>query len=183
MAISKRTRFEVFKRDRFTCQYCGKTPPDVTLEIDHVQPVSHGGTDEKVNLVTACFDCNRGKGPVILSALSPSVTEAQQREVERYEQTKALNRWLTKLRKEQDAAIERISRYWCEAVHPGCGIEYTLSQDSRRSVRTFLKRLPEAEVLDAVDVAFRRKPHGGEAAFRYFCGVCWKKIKDGGHDG
>jgi len=36
MAISKRDRFEVFKRDKFTCQYCGKAAPDVVLHIDHI---------------------------------------------------------------------------------------------------------------------------------------------------
>lgn len=42
-AISKKTRFEVFKRDRFTCQYCGATPPGVLLHIDHIHPVAEGG--------------------------------------------------------------------------------------------------------------------------------------------
>lgn len=40
--ISKKTRFEVFKRDSFTCQYCGRTAPDVILEIDHINPVNNG---------------------------------------------------------------------------------------------------------------------------------------------
>jgi 5-methylcytosine-specific restriction endonuclease McrA len=37
--LSKKLRFEVFKRDGFSCQYCGAHPPDVLLEIDHVIPV------------------------------------------------------------------------------------------------------------------------------------------------
>ena len=40
MSISKKIRFEVFKRDGFTCQYCGKSPPGVTLEADHIKPFS-----------------------------------------------------------------------------------------------------------------------------------------------
>ena len=59
--ISKSTRFEVFKRDSFTCQYCGKSAPDVVLEVDHINPVSKGGDNDISNLITACFDCNRGK--------------------------------------------------------------------------------------------------------------------------
>lgn len=59
--ISKKIRFEVFKRDSFTCQYCGAKAPDVELEVDHIEPVSKGGDDNILNLVTACFDCNRGK--------------------------------------------------------------------------------------------------------------------------
>ena len=59
--ISKRVRFEVFKRDNFTCQYCGKSAPQVILEIDHITPVSKGGTNDVTNLVTSCKECNRGK--------------------------------------------------------------------------------------------------------------------------
>ncbi len=59
--VSKKIRFEVFKRDLFTCQYCGKKAPAVILEIDHIKPVSKDGTNDIENLVSACFDCNRGK--------------------------------------------------------------------------------------------------------------------------
>lgn len=62
MSLSKRVRFEVFKRDNFTCQYCGAKPPDTVLEVDHAHPRCEGGTDEMANLKTACWNCNRGKG-------------------------------------------------------------------------------------------------------------------------
>ncbi|MCK4795228.1 MAG: HNH endonuclease [Desulfobacteraceae bacterium] len=45
-AISKKLRFEVFKRDSFTCQYCGRKSPDVLLEIDHIKPVSKEGKND-----------------------------------------------------------------------------------------------------------------------------------------
>jgi hypothetical protein len=60
-AISKKVRFEVFKRDSFKCQYCGCSAPDVILHIDHIQPVSKGGDNDITNLITSCFDCNMGK--------------------------------------------------------------------------------------------------------------------------
>lgn len=53
------TRQNVFKRDRFCCQYCG-TPRDLTL--DHVVPRSKGGRSTWTNLVTACKRCNAIKG-------------------------------------------------------------------------------------------------------------------------
>lgn len=49
--ISKKLRFEVFKRDKFACNYCGKQAPNVVLEIDHIEPVSKGGTNEILALL------------------------------------------------------------------------------------------------------------------------------------
>ena len=64
--ISKHIRFEVMYRAGFACHYCGRTPPDVKLHVDHVIPISAGGTDDLFNLVTACLDCNVGKGGRLL---------------------------------------------------------------------------------------------------------------------
>ena len=61
MAVSKRLRYEVLRRDNHTCRYCGASAPDVKLTVDHVTPVALGGSDEPTNLVTACAACNSGK--------------------------------------------------------------------------------------------------------------------------
>jgi len=62
VGISKKLRFEIYQRDNFTCQYCGKTKDDgVKLEIDHKIPVSKGGKTDYNNLITSCHDCNSGK--------------------------------------------------------------------------------------------------------------------------
>jgi rubredoxin len=56
-------RFEILKRDDYRCQICGVTAKDgATLEIDHIHPVSRGGTNEPDNLQVLCRDCNAGKG-------------------------------------------------------------------------------------------------------------------------
>jgi hypothetical protein len=63
-------RYTVFWRDGFTCVYCGKSRhdiPNMQLHLDHVIPVSIGGTDNFDNLVTACAECNGGKWDSILS--------------------------------------------------------------------------------------------------------------------
>ena len=57
VALSRR---EVFVRDGYTCQYCGKHTRDLTL--DHVIPRSLGGRDTWDNLVSACAQCNHRKG-------------------------------------------------------------------------------------------------------------------------
>ena len=50
MAVSRGLRFEVFKRDDFTCRYCGRKSPEAILEVDHVIPRSRKGTDDPENL-------------------------------------------------------------------------------------------------------------------------------------
>ncbi len=56
---SKLNRFEVFNRDHFTCQYCGKQTSHLTL--DHVIPRYRGGQNTWENVVSACAQCNRRK--------------------------------------------------------------------------------------------------------------------------
>lgn len=52
------TRFNVFLRDRFTCQYCGDAFPTQELTFDHIVPRSRGGCTTWANVVTACSCCN-----------------------------------------------------------------------------------------------------------------------------
>lgn len=59
-------RFTILTRDRFTCGYCGRGAPDVLLQVDHIVPVSKGGTDDEINLLTACRECNGGKSDTII---------------------------------------------------------------------------------------------------------------------
>jgi 5-methylcytosine-specific restriction endonuclease McrA len=55
------TRRNIFKRDRFTCQYCGMQPGTEELTIDHILPRSQGGASTWVNCVLACVSCNKRK--------------------------------------------------------------------------------------------------------------------------
>lgn len=55
------SRRNLFKRDKFTCQYCQKRPGSEELTIDHVTPRSHGGATTWQNCVVACVDCNSRK--------------------------------------------------------------------------------------------------------------------------
>lgn len=64
MAVSKRLRMEILRRDNHTCRYCGGTAPEVRLTIDHVVPITLGGQDAPENLVAACVDCNAGKSSI-----------------------------------------------------------------------------------------------------------------------
>lgn len=63
--IGAALRAEVLKRDNYRCTSCGIStdalPAGAVLEVDHVVPVSHGGSSDRENLTTRCGPCNRGK--------------------------------------------------------------------------------------------------------------------------
>lgn len=97
--ISKKTRFEVLKRDSFSCQYCGASAPEAILHIDHIKPVSKGGNDDILNLVTACSDCNLGKSNVELDDNSAvNIRKKQLDEINsRREQVEMMIEWKNEL--------------------------------------------------------------------------------------
>jgi hypothetical protein len=70
--ISKKLRFSVFSRDGFTCVYCGRQPPDVCLQVEHVIPVCQGGTNDEANLRCSCAECNAGKGANTIEQAQPT---------------------------------------------------------------------------------------------------------------
>lgn len=55
------SRKNLFKRDRFTCQYCGVQPGPEELTMDHITPRSKGGISSWENCVLACVECNKKK--------------------------------------------------------------------------------------------------------------------------
>ncbi len=55
------SRRNIFKRDHYACQYCGKQPGSDELTLDHVVPRSKGGQSTWLNCVLACLDCNSRK--------------------------------------------------------------------------------------------------------------------------
>jgi hypothetical protein len=171
--LGLRRRFAVFKRDHFTCGYCGRTPPAVVLEVDHIKPVSDGGTDEDHNLITSCFDCNRGRADGTLDATPIDVEEKSRLLKERYLQVEAYEKLLSAERAHLDNYVDEISQIY-EDEFEG----WTLIARSRISIRNFLKQLPPSEVMEAMEIAVGRKNEN--RAFRCFCGICWNKIRQMG---
>lgn len=171
--ISKTVRFEVFKRDGFACQYCGATPPAVILEADHIIPRSGGGSDQIDNLLTACFSCNRGKGARSLKKIPKSINDRFNEISEGEEQLRAYEKLLsTRKRKEKNDTntLEKIfQRYFKDVV---------FSDKFRSQIQnTFLRLLPFSEIKEAMEIACGRGFSDGERTTKYFCGICWTKIK------
>jgi hypothetical protein len=172
MSLSKKIRFEVFKRDAFKCQYCGSVPPLVVLEVDHIIPVSKGGLDEIDNLVTSCFDCNRGKSNRELTTMPQSTLEKTQQFKEKEEQYKEYQKAIAKIRKRQEAEIQSIEEVYSN-YFPGWEFSERFKNSS---VRTFIKLLGVEKVKESMHTACSRM-YNEDKALKYFCGVCWRKIK------
>jgi len=173
--ISKKTRFEIFKRDGFACQYCGRRPPEVLLEIDHITPVCEDGGDEAENLLTACFDCNRGKSGTPLTNIPRSLEERAAEIQEREDQIAAYRAVMQGRldRIEDDMWLIAFELFGDEKPE-----EVTVRRDWLQSIRRFNQKLPLDEVIEAAHIARASKPFSVSGRFRYFCGVCWNKIRD-----
>lgn len=173
-AISKKLRFDVFKRDGFQCTYCGAHPSEaVLLEVDHIHPVAEGGTNDIDNLVTACLNCNRGKGAELLSSVPQSLEDKAAIVAEREAQIRAYYEILEAKKQRKDAEIWSV----CELYMQRFGDD-DISRSRFSSIRMFLDRLDYYQVLEAMEIACDRQYSRG-SVFSYFCGVCWNKIKRG----
>ena len=173
--IRNRTRFDVFKRDGFACQYCGRSPPEVLLEIDHIIPVREGGGNDAANLLTACFECNRGKAANSLSVIPKSLSEQAAEMAERERQIAAYRETIANRleRIENDAWIV------AETLFPGCSENARgIRRDWLRGIKHFNEKLPIDFVLNAAELAIARKPYSEKQCFLYFCGICWRKIRE-----
>lgn len=147
MAISKRVRFEVFKRDSFKCQYCGRSAPDVILHADHILPKSEGGASDLMNLITACSDCNLGKSNKKLSdntAVKKRKRQSDELQARR-EQIEMMMEWHRSLVRLDEEAQTILSDYW-ESMIAG----YVLSDRGLKELRAHMRRYSVAEILTAM---------------------------------
>lgn len=166
MTVSRRLRFEILKRDGYTCRYCGAKAPDVVLHVDHVVPISLGGGDEPNNLVSSCADCNAGKGStapsddIVSDVDTTAILFAQAAERAATRRRAELGQ-LDGLLGDFDAVWRAYGDHW----RPG---------DWTTSVETFMGHGLNETDLDRLIAATFAK--GRSAYFRYFCGCCWREI-------
>lgn len=174
MAVSKRLRFEVMKRDNHTCRYCGADASTTKLTIDHVQPVALGGLDEPSNLVTACKDCNAGK-----SSVPPDAKAVEDVAADAVRWSTAMQHAAQEMAKSIQVTRDYESAFqskW-EGYHYGRDerpVPYPL--DWRTKVRGLYEvGLPLDVLLECVEIAMASRAEP-EATFRYFCGVTNNKV-------
>ena len=170
-ALSKKLRFEIFKRDGFVCQYCGAHPPSAVLHVDHIDPVKLGGTNHPDNLITACQACNQGKAATPLDAVPQSLADRAADVAEKEAQVAGYAR-VMETRRER---IEGDTWDVAEMLSPGAREGY--SRKRFASIKMFVERLGYHGALDAAEIT-SAKFFSGQQAFKYFCGVCWSKIRE-----
>lgn len=171
-ALSKKNRFEVFKRDSFSCQYCGQTPPSVVLEIDHISPLSKGGSDDVENMVTACFDCNRGKGARLLSSVPEALHGRTDEMIERESQLKEYTKLMRAIKSRKTRAVNAIEAIFTETFG-----DYSFKESFKASIKnSFLEKLDIETLKDNMGLACS-KGYEEERTLKYFCGICWRMIK------
>jgi hypothetical protein len=155
MNVSVHTRFEIFKRDGFICQYCGRGTPDVVLELDHVVPRAEGGSDDDHNLVTACWDCNRGKRDTLLDerAPVPDLREQTAQLVEREEQIRAYEDAQRSIRERENESVEELLNYWDELTFAKGWYEEARRYPANHSLRFWLRTFSTSEMKEAMEIA------------------------------
>jgi hypothetical protein len=165
VTVSKRLRFEILRRDNHACRYCGGTAPESPLTVDHVVPVALGGNDDPSNLVAACKDCNGGKSSVPAGAplVADVVNDAMR-------WAAAMQQAANEIYAEEDA-LEDI----CQAVYNAWKPRW-IPSDYRNSLYTIVKAgLTQEDLVDLVRVA--QAARWVDDRWSYFCGCCWKRIK------
>jgi hypothetical protein len=150
MALTKKLRFEVFKRDKFTCQYCGKSAPEVVLNVDHIQPKAKSGKDDILNLITSCFDCNQGKKDRLLSDNAVITKQKQQLDLlqERREQLDLLLAWQKELADTSGYELNQVAEYWESISAP-----FYLNDTGKEKLRKLLRTYGASEVVEAMGLA------------------------------
>lgn len=174
--IPKKTRFEVFKRDKFTCQYCGAKAPDVVLHVDHITPVAEGGDNDIMNLVTACEDCNLGKGARELSDDSAIAVRRKQAEelAERREQIEMMRDW----QMSQLDEVDEMTNAADDLIKAITG--YNVNERGLSILRTHIKKFGYKQVLEAISTAFEcygyETDEEWERSFAKIGGICFNRV-------
>ena len=176
--FSKRTRFEIFRRDNHTCRYCGAKAPDVELQADHVVPVALGGTNDPSNGVTACIDCNQGKASIPADAEvveEARTVDKNYRDALRKNLIQQTEETISK-RQEDDAWVKTMTDYWCDRVT----FEKTYPAGMEKSLLRWRDLgCPDSLITYCMDIAGDTDHLIGMTKRQrsYTCGIIWKRIE------
>jgi hypothetical protein len=149
-AISARNRFEVFKRDSFRCQYCGKSSPDVVLHVDHIKPVSKGGDNSIMNLITSCQCCNLGKSDIEIdddSAISKQKAQLDELNEKRI-QLEMMIEWRSSLKSLVDDAVDELV-----SEINDCLVSRSVNETGLISLKKWLKKFGYTLLSESIEAS------------------------------
>lgn len=169
--ISNKTRFEIFKRDNFICQYCGSHPPQSILHIDHIHPIKHGGDNSQDNLITACNVCNSGKSAELLSNIPKSLKE---KAIDTNEREAQIKGYSDIMQSKRDRIYEQA---WLIAAELDGAYATTIPKNFLTSIKRFIESIGFDEVLEAAEIASYKNCRTKVDTFKYFCGICHNKAR------
>lgn len=174
MAVGRRLRFEILRRDGHTCRYCGAKAPDVTLTVDHVIPVALGGGDEPSNLVTACAACNGGKSSVPADA---TIVEDVDATALRFAQAmEKAAEWRRVDVAVQDDLLAEFDSLWLRwRTQAGEGDHLPRDGDWKASVLRFIENGLDMQ-KDIARLIVEAMEYPADNTWRFFCHLCWKEI-------
>jgi len=185
MTLSLKLRFEVFKRDDFTCQYCGRKTPEVILELEHMIPLSKGGTDELDNLTTSCFECNRGKGSSLLDTVlkDRDIHDETILLAEREFQLGEYNYLKNKIRDRENKEIEELKNHFADQFRDS-EWGYAIREFPQSIIRQCLKTISYIDILEFIDTAvdITSRDSKGDyhtvAAAKYLTAILRNKLRE-----
>lgn len=173
MALTKRTRYEVLKRDNHTCRYCHAI--DSPLTVDHVLPVALGGSDSPDNLVAACKDCNAGKAST--SPTAELVEDVKQDDLRWNAALARVANARSRQRKKRMAYVEAFTDVWATWTH--CGDPLPTPASAQASLERFYELgVPIEDIKDCVRIACGNERIAPTEVFRYFAGCVWRVVDD-----
>lgn len=181
--FTKRARYEILRRDNFTCRYCGAKAPDVQLEVDHVTPVALGGLTTPENAATACSDCNRGKSATAPDAeviADTANTEQQFQNVLRSVLHRIGDESVTE-RADEDAWVSQLSKHWVKYL----ALDEQYPQGFERTLMHWRRiGCPAEIILYAMDATTLCDNLYGniDRQWRYTCAIVWNKITEAGKE-
>lgn len=180
MAISKRMRFEILRRDDHTCQYCGEKAPAVTLHVDHVKPKTLGGSDGPDNLVAACKECNSGKSSSSLDA--PMVAAISERNLDWEIKAQVLSAQLRGTLERDQEYCSEFDEMWSNAAD-NSGIPAAWPFGYQGSVMRWSGMGYPIEAMDvAIETTFAASRVSPADKFQYLAGIIWRQIKEASVD-
>ena len=169
--MSNSKRFRILQRDNFKCAYCGKVAAETELEVDHIMPRSKGGSDEETNLVTACFQCNRGKRDrnIITNKKEKGINEIEQMAIDAH-------------LKENRFKIKSLGviRYFLNATDN----KTELNIRSRAALKGYARKYDEELICECIDISIERYLFDNPTEYSYsnvikkVGGILYNKTKD-----